>query len=166
MNLKVSFKNVFLYFSNRFSQKYSTKCVHLNFKTLLFKYPPTMRKNERTWKEINWMKLNRAHVECKAKQGWTKINALWWMNYILVHCHNDNPELKDSRCLLGRLLPSTSICFKTNVIIQLECLLDSVLPRSKSTGFALTGAELEPGTEDCESDCSKTPPRCFVNATG
>lgn len=115
MNLKVSFKNVFLYFSNRFSQKYSTKCVHLNFKTLLFKYPPTMRKNEWTWKEINWMKLNRAHVECKAKQGWTKINALWWMNYILVHCLNDNPELRDSRCLLARLLPATSICFKTNV---------------------------------------------------
>lgn len=90
------------------------------------------------------------------------------LNYILVHCHNDNPELMmDScRCLLARLLPATSICFKTNVIIQLEFLLDSVLPRSKSTGFALTGAELEPGTEDCESDCSKTPPRCFANSTG
>lgn len=88
------------------------------------------------------------------------------LNYILVHCHNDNPELKDSRCLLARLLLDTSSCFKTNVIIQLEFLLDSGLPRSKSTGFALTGAELEPGTEDCESDCSKTQSRCFVNSTG
>lgn len=24
------------------------------------------------------------------------------LNYILVHCHNDNPELKDSRCMLTR----------------------------------------------------------------
>ena len=110
MNLKVSFKNVFPYFSNKFSQKYFTKCVHLNFKTLLFKYPPTMRKNEWTWKEVNWMKLNRAHVECKAKQGSTKINALWWTELY--------PD--------PLLLPATSICFKTNVIIQLEFLLDSV----------------------------------------